>query len=93
MRIRDAAIISPYKTKPAYTMPLYSVDETNKKVSQIAYGMDTYNGTDEIVDCFASIQMTNDFAKPRLAEWAENPWFAKMIDERKSTCTYPESLQ
>lgn len=63
----------------------------NKKVSQIAYGLDTYNGTDEIVDCFASIQLTNDFAKPRLAEWTENPWFAKMIDERKST--YPESLQ
>lgn len=69
------------------------INETNKKVSQIAYGLDTYNGTDEIVDCFASIQLTNDFAKPRLAEWAENPWFAKMIDERKSTCTYPESLQ
>lgn len=45
----------------------------NRKLRQIAYGMDTYNGTDEIVDCFASIQMTNVFAKPRLAEWAENP--------------------
>lgn len=27
MRIRDAAIISPYKTKPAYTIPLYSVNK------------------------------------------------------------------
>lgn len=63
----------------------------NRKLRQIAYRMDTYYGTDEIIYCFASIQLTNDFAKPRLAEWAENPWFAKMIGERKST--YPESLQ
>lgn len=63
----------------------------NRKLRQIAYRMDTYNGTDEIIDCFASIRWTNVFAKPRVAEWTENPWFAKMIDERKST--YPESLQ